>query len=78
MKSILGNKIYDTEKAGFVLGVKLQTGEQLNVYRTNSGRTFAESKQGGYLITEEVLKDCLRTPDCVDIYIEIFGEPEEA
>lgn len=84
MRAILNNKLYDTEKAEFLFSVSVplndfhETVNEFNVYKTAKGNIFAEHKNTECLVGENVLKTVLSEPDCVDIYIRIFGEVEEA
>ena len=84
MKAILNGKLYDTEKSDFVFGVSIPQDNfhddvnEFNVYRTKNGNVFAEHKSAECLINDSMLKTILSRPDCVGIYIKIFGEVEEA
>lgn len=84
MRAIIKNKLYDTEKAEFLFSVSVpqndfhDTANEFNVYKTAKGNIFAEHKNAECLVGENVLKTVLSRPDCVDIYIRIFGEVEEA
>lgn len=84
MKAILNGKLYDTEKSDFVFGVSIpkdvfhDDANEFNVYRTKNGNVFAEQKGAECLISDSMLKTILSRPDCVDIYVEVFGEVEEA
>lgn len=84
MKAILNGKLYDTEKSDFVFGASIPRDNfhddvnEFNVYRTKNGNIFAEHKNAECLIDDGMLKTILSRPDCVDIYIEIFGKVEEA
>ncbi len=83
MKAILNNKLYDTEKAEFLFAVSVPQNNfcndvnEFNVYKTEKGNIFAEHKNAECLVGENVLKTVLSRPDCVEIYIKIFGEVEE-
>lgn len=86
MRAIVNGKLYDTEKATRidsklfhlpVVGSKLT--KYLKVYKTASGNIFAESAEEGILLdADEIKKICSGNPKAVDVYIEIFGMPEEA
>lgn len=84
MKAILNNKLYDTDNAECIFGIEIpqndfhDTANKLIVYKTEKGNIFAEHKNAGCLVGENMLKTILSRPDCVDIYIKIFGEVEEA
>lgn len=84
MRAILNNKLYDTEKAEFLIGLSIPQNnfggdvDELNIYKTKSGNIFAENVTQDCLVSENKLKTILSRPDCVDIYIKIFGEVEEA
>lgn len=84
MKAILNGKLYDTDKSEFIFSITIpqndfhDTVNEFNIYKTTKGNIFAEHKNAQCLIGENMLKTILSKPDCVDIYIEIFGEPEEA
>ncbi len=84
MKAILNGKLYDTEKAEFIYCVSIPTNDfhettnEFDVYKTKKGNIFAEHKNSECLVADNVLKAALQRPDCVDIYIKIFGEVEEA
>lgn len=84
MKAILNGKLYDTEKADLIWRISLPTNDihegfnEFNIYKTVKGNIFAEHKNGECLVNENTLKSILQRPDCVDIYIKIFGEVEEA
>lgn len=84
MRAILNNKLYDTEKAEFLFAVSLPQNDfhenvnEFNVYKTAKGNIFAEHKTAECLVGENVLKTVLSRPDCVEIYIKIFGEVEKA
>lgn len=84
MKAILNGKLYDTEKADFVFGISVPQDNfhndvnEFNIYKTKNGNVFAEHKDKECLISDEMLKSILARPDCVDIYIKIFGGVEEA
>lgn len=84
MKAILKGKLYDTEKAEFLYALSIpqndfcDTVNEFNVYKTSKGNIFAEHKNAKCLVSENILKTVLSRPDCVDIYIKIFGEVEEA
>ncbi len=84
MRAILNGKLYDTEKAEFICCVSIlendfhEATNEFNVYKTKKGNVFAEHKNSKCLVADSVLKVALQRPDCVDIYIKIFGEVEEA
>lgn len=84
MKAILNNKLYDTDKAEFILAIKIpqndfcDTAYEFNIFKTAKGNIFAEHKSAGCLIDESILKTILSRQDCIDIYIKIFGKVEEA
>lgn len=84
MKAILNGKLYDTEKSDFIFSISITKGafheyvNEFNVYRTKKGNIFAEHKDAECLISDSMLKTVLSRPDCVDIYIKVFGEVEEA
>lgn len=84
MRAVLNNKLYDTEKAEFLYAVSIPQNDfcdavnEFNIYKTAKGNIFAEHKNGECLISESTLKSILQRPDCVDIYIKIFGEVEDA
>ena len=84
MKAILNNKLYDTEKAEFILGISVPQNnfggdvDKFNIYKTKKGNVFAEHMDEERLLSDNTLKNILSRPDCVDIYIKVFGEVEEA
>lgn len=84
MKAILNGKLYDTEKSDLIWRVSLPTSDirepfnDFDIYKTAKGNIFAEHKNGECLINENTLKSILQRPDCVDIYVKVFGEVEEA
>lgn len=78
MRAILNNKLYDTEKAELFRVVLHPSGMELKIYKTSKGNIFGVNELEEYIVDEPVLKECLRLPSCVDAYIELFGEPEEA
>lgn len=84
MKAMLNNKLYDTEKAEFLCAISIPQDDfhdavnEFNVYKTAKGNIFAEHKNAKCLVGENILKTVLSRPDCIDIYIKIFGEVEEA
>lgn len=78
MKAIIKDKLYDTEKSELFRIVLHPSGMELKIYKTLKGAIFAVNEKEEYVIDEAVLKECLRTPACADVYIELFGEPEEA
>lgn len=84
MKAILNGKLYDTEKADFIFSISIPQDifhddvNEFNVYKTKKGNVFAEHKGEECLISDDMLKIVLSRPDCVDIYIKVFGEVEEA
>lgn len=84
MRVILNNKLYDTEKAEFLIALSIPQNnfggdvDEFNVYKTKNGNIFAENVTQDCLVSENKLKTILSRPDCVDIYIKIFGEVEEA
>lgn len=84
MRAILNNKLYNTEKSEFLYAVSIPQGDfhdtvnEFNIYKTANGNIFAEHKNAKCLVGENILKTVLSRPDCVDIYIKIFGEVEDA
>ena len=84
MKAILNNKLYDTEKADFIFRISIPKDifhydtNEFNIYKTKNGNIFAEQKDAECLIGDSMLKTILSRPDCVDIYVKVFGEVEEA
>lgn len=84
MKAILNNKLYDTEKADFIFRISIPKDifhddtNEFNIYKTKKGNVFAEQKGEEFLISDTMLKTILSRPDCVDIYVKVFGEVEEA
>lgn len=84
MKAILNGKLYDTDKSEFIFSITIplndfhETVNEFNIYKTAKGNIFAEHENACCLVGENILKTILSRPDCVDIYIKIFGEPEEA
>lgn len=84
MRAILNNKLYDTEKADFLIALSIPQNnfggdvDELNIYKTKSGNIFVENVTQDCLVGENKLKTILSRQDCVDIYINIFGEVEEA
>lgn len=49
-----------------------------NVYKSEMGNIFAENELEQSLISELTLKGCLQKPGDIEVYFEIFGQPEEA
>lgn len=84
MRAILNGKLYDTEKSDFILGISVPQNNfggdvsEFNIYKTKNGNVFAEHMDEECLISDSILKTILSRPDCVDIYIKVFGEVEEA
>lgn len=78
MKAIIENKLYDTDKSELFRVVLHPNGMELKIYKTPKGAIFGVNEKEEYVIDESVLKECLKTPSCVDVYIELFGEFEEA
>lgn len=84
MKAILNGRLYDTDKSDFVFGISIPQDNfhddvnEFNVYKTKNGNVFAVHKDAECLINDSMLKTILSRPDCVDIYIKVFGEVEEA
>lgn len=77
MRYISENKIYDTEKSHFYMSLKIAE-EEINLYKTVNGAVFGVTTSNSFY-NEAALKHMLsRNPLDVDIYIQIFGEPEEA
>lgn len=83
MRAIVNGKLYDTEKATERMrGFLPKGGSSLNtyiVYETEKGNIFAKNVDSGKILDAEQIKQLLNgDTKSVDIYIQIFGMPEEA
>lgn len=93
MKAIINDKMYDTEKAEKVIDFrrKVDEGEILNsgihyttyhefvLYKTAKGNFFEHdtTKDTIAVVTEDIAREIVRQLD-PDLYVEMFGEVEEA
>lgn len=78
MRAVLNDKLYDTEKAKLIWKIRLSNGLDFNVYKSEMGNIFAENELEQNIISELTLKGFLQKPGDIEVYFEIFGQPEEA
>lgn len=75
MKRIVNGLLYDTDESELVYN---DTETQRLLYRTKKGNFFTLYKNGEIIPkTKENVKEFIGTVD-VNMYIKLFGEPEEA
>lgn len=74
MKRVINNLLFDTETAKLIY---TDTKNSRKTYATENGNFFTTYTNGELqLVTEESVRDLLGTND-IDMYIEVFGQPEE-
>lgn len=78
MKSILDGKLYDTDKSE-----NLCNFPNHSIYRTKNGALFItyngdDMPHGRISCTDQEIVKAMIGQYCPDVYIELFGEPEEA
>lgn len=77
MRAIVNGVLYDTEKSKKIN--ELPIGIGYDIYMTQNGNIFAVEKYNEtFYDAEQIRKSLERKPEYVDIYIQIFGMPEEA
>mgnify|MGYP006960923397 CR=1 FL=1 len=76
MKQIIDGKLYDTEKADYVVSVETSDHIDMNIFKTRNGVYFGVSPSKE-ILNERMLKTYLgrKIPD---LYIQLFGEVDEA
>lgn len=75
MKSIIDGKLYDTDKSEHICGLSLFH----DVWRTNKGTLFMTYNLEGRIscVDQDKIKELIARHNPY-IYIELFGQPEEA
>lgn len=79
MKQIFDGKLYDTDKAKYIISVErdnVANNFSIDIFKTKNGRYFGQDRTNGKLIDENSLRDCLGRFQ-TDLYIQLFGEVEE-
>ncbi|HAT4343477.1 TPA: hypothetical protein I9085_002447 [Clostridium perfringens] len=88
MQFIIGDKLFDTEKAEIVCKFKearplwwnksISTWEDATLYKTNKGNWFSVCKEKCTSLNNEQVKHLLKGLNVVEIYEKYFGKLEEA